>query len=61
MKLTARLLPAPPPTTPNFVAWYPSYGNKEVELAQPVQIKIYQSNTSRKDLHLLHFDDEPRV
>ena len=29
--------------------------------AQPVQTNIYQSNTYRKDLNHLHFDDEPRV
>ena len=33
----------------------------EVEPVEPVQMNIYQSNTCRKDLHLLHFNDEPRV
>ena len=33
----------------------------EVEPVEPVQMNIYQSNTYRKDLHLLHFNDEPRV
>ena len=28
---------------------------------QPVQMNIYQSNTYRKDLSWLHFDDEARV
>ena len=31
----------------------------EVELAEPVQINIYQSNTYRKDLSWFHFDNEP--
>ena len=36
--------------------------NKEVEPVESVQMKIYQSNTYRKDLlSWLHFDDEPRV
>ena len=34
---------------------------KEVETVEPVQINIYQSNTYRKDLSWLHFDDEPRI
>ena len=33
----------------------------EVEQAEPVQINMYQSNTYRKDLSWLHFDDEARV
>ena len=33
----------------------------EVEPVGPVQMKIYQSNTCRKDLSWVHFDDEPRV
>ena len=33
----------------------------EVEPVEPVQMNIYQSNTYRKDLSWLHFDDEPRV
>ena len=36
-------------------------GNKEVELVEPVQMNIYQSNTYRKELSWLHFDDETRV
>ena len=35
--------------------------SNEVEPVEPVQMNIYQSNTYRKDLHLLHCDDEPRV
>ena len=31
------------------------------EAVEPVQMNIYQSNTYRKDLRWLHFDDEPRV
>ena len=38
-----------------------SLENKEVEPVEPVQMNIYQSNTYRKDLSRLHFDDEPRV
>ena len=38
-----------------------SLENKEVEPVQPVQINIYQSNTYKKDLSWLHFDDKPRV
>ena len=33
----------------------------EVEPVELVQINIYQSNTYRKELSWLHFDDEPRV
>ena len=32
-----------------------------MEPVEPVQKNIYQSNTYRKDLSWLHFDDEPRV
>ena len=35
--------------------------NNEVEPTEPVQINIYSSNTYRKDLSWLHFDDETRV
>ena len=28
---------------------------------QPIQMNIYQSNTYRKDLNWLYFNDEPRV
>ena len=28
---------------------------------KPVQINIYESNTYRKDLSWLHFDDEPWI
>ena len=33
----------------------------EVQQVQPVQMNIYQSNTYRKDLSWLHFDDELRI
>ena len=33
--------------------------NKEVEPAEPDQMNIYESNTYRKDLSWLHFNDEP--
>ena len=32
-----------------------------MEPAEPVQMNIYESNTYRKDLTWLHFDDESRV
>ena len=32
-----------------------------MEPAEPVQMNIYKSNTYRKDLTWLHFDDESRV
>ena len=32
-----------------------------MEPVEPVLKNIYQSNTYRKDLSWLHFDDEPRV
>ena len=32
-----------------------------MEPFQPVQMNIYQSNSYRKDLSWLHFDDEPKV
>ena len=35
--------------------------NKELEPAEPVQISIYPSNTYRKDLSWLQFDNEQRV
>ena len=35
--------------------------NEEVEQDEPVQMKIYQSNSYRKELSWLHFEDEPRV
>ena len=35
--------------------------NKEVEPAEPVQMNFYQSNTYRKDLRWLHFEDGPGV
>ena len=39
-----------------------SLEKKELEPVEPVQMKIYQSNTySRKDLSWLHFNDEPRI
>ena len=38
-----------------------SLENKEGEPVEPIQLTINQSNTYRKDLSWLHFDDEPRV
>ena len=38
-----------------------SLDKKKVERVEPVQRNNYQSNTYRKDLSGLHFDDEPRV
>ena len=38
-----------------------SLENKELEPVQPVQMNTYQSNTYRKVLSWLHFDDEPMV
>ena len=32
-----------------------------MEPVEPVQKNIYQSNTFRKDLSWLHYDNEPRV
>ena len=32
-----------------------------METVEPIQMNIYQSNTYRKDLNQVHFDDEPRV
>ena len=32
-----------------------------MERGEQVQMNIYQSNTYRKDLRWIHFDDEPRV
>ena len=32
-----------------------------METVEPVQMNIYQSNTYKKYLSWLHFDDEPRV
>ena len=32
-----------------------------MEPVEPVQMSIYQSNTYKKDLSWLHFDDGPRV
>ena len=32
-----------------------------MEPVEPVQMNIYQSNTYKKDLSWLHFDDEQRV
>ena len=37
------------------------HANEEVEPVQTIQIKIYQSNTYRKDLSWLYFDDESRT
>ena len=38
-----------------------SLENKEEEPLESVQTNIYQSNTFRKDLNWLHFEDDPRV
>ena len=38
-----------------------SLERKEVDPVEPAQMNIYQSNTYRKDLNWLHFDNEPRV
>ena len=38
-----------------------SLDSKEVEPVQPVQMNTYQTNTYRKYLSCLHFDDEPMV
>ena len=35
--------------------------DKEVEPVETVQMNTYQSNTYRKDLTWLHFEDEPRI
>ena len=35
--------------------------NKDVESVETVQMNIYQSNTYRKHLSWLHFDNEPGV
>ena len=32
-----------------------------MELVEPVQMKLYESNTYRKDLSWLHFDSKSRV
>ena len=37
------------------------HSNKKVQPVEPVQMNIYQSNTYRKDLNWLHFDNEPNV
>ena len=39
----------------------PPWKTKRVKPVEPVQMNIYQSNTYRKDVSLLHVDDEPRV
>ena len=39
----------------------PSRIQKWNQTIETVQMNIYQSNTYRKDLSWLHFDDEPRV
>ena len=39
----------------------PLLKKKEVQTVLPLQMNIYQSNTYRKDLSWLHFDDEQRV
>ena len=35
-----------------------SLEGKDIELVEPVQVNIYQSNTHRKDLNWLHFDGQ---
>ena len=40
---------------------YTSLERKGVQPIEPVQKNNYQSNTYRKDLSWLHFDDKPRV
>ena len=35
--------------------------SRNVEAVEPVPMKICQSNTYRKDLSWLHFDNEPKV
>ena len=35
--------------------------HNKVDPVVPVQMKIYQSNTYRKDLSWLRFEDKPRV
>ena len=39
----------------------PSLMNREVKPVEPVKMNIYQSNTYRKNLSCLHFDNEPSV
>ena len=39
----------------------PPMRKKEVVQAEPVQFNFYKSNTYRKDLSWLHFNDEPRA
>ena len=39
----------------------PSGQIKEVEPVEPVQMNIYQTNTYRKELRWLHFNNEARV
>ena len=43
------------------VKFYTSLKSKEVGPIEPVQMNNYQSNTCRKDLNWLHFDDDERV
>ena len=38
-----------------------SFENQEVEPVEPNQTNIYQTNTFRKNVSRLNFDDEPRV
>ena len=37
-----------------------SLERKEVDPVEPAQMNIYQSNTYRKDLDWLYFDNEPK-
>ena len=39
----------------------PAKKNDKVKPVQPVQINIYQSNSYRKDLNWLDFDDKPKA
>ena len=40
---------------------YTSHENKEVEPFETIQINVYQSNTYRKDLSRLYFNNEPLI
>ena len=37
-----------------------SFENTQVEPVEPVHMSIYQINTYRKDLSLIHFSNEPK-
>ena len=40
---------------------YVIFKNKQAKPVDPTEMKNYQSNTYRKDLRWLHFDNHPRV